>query len=40
VTEVDFPMIETRNGPLDPFFNINTPDDLAAAEKWLEELDP
>jgi molybdopterin-guanine dinucleotide biosynthesis protein A len=31
-------MIETTRGPLDPFFNINTPDDLAQAEQWLKVL--
>lgn len=34
---VDFPPIETRQGPLDPFFNVNTPDDLARANAFLEE---
>lgn len=38
VKEVDFPMAVTRVGLLDPFFNINTPDDLAEAERWLEVL--
>jgi molybdopterin-guanine dinucleotide biosynthesis protein A len=38
VTEVDFPMTVTRVGLLDPFFNINTPDDLSQAERWLEVL--
>ena len=33
---VDFAMIETAIGPLDPFFNINTPDDLATGETWLK----
>lgn len=33
--EVDFPPIETPRGAFDPFFNINTPDDLAEAENWL-----
>ena len=33
--EVTFPTIETPRGAFDPFFNINTPDDLAAAENWL-----
>ena len=32
----DYPNIETPLGPLDPFFNINTPDDLAFARKILE----
>ena len=36
---VDFPMVETTNGPFDPFFNINTPDDLDAAENWLRVLE-
>ena len=36
---VDFPAIGTPQGALDPFFNINTPDDLAAAEGWLRVLE-
>ncbi|WP_455271430.1 molybdenum cofactor guanylyltransferase MobA [Rhizobium herbae] len=35
VAKVDFPMIETVDGPIDPFFNINTPADLEMAERWL-----
>lgn len=38
VTEVDFPLIATPEGAFDPFFNINTPDDAAAGEHWLEVL--
>ncbi|OWV90783.1 molybdenum cofactor guanylyltransferase [Rhizobium sp. R635] len=38
VTEVAFPLHPTRASLLDPFFNINTPDDLAEAERWLEAL--
>ncbi|ACI55325.1 molybdenum cofactor guanylyltransferase MobA [Rhizobium acidisoli] len=38
VTEVTFPLHPTRASLLDPFFNINTPDDLAEAERWLEAL--
>lgn len=34
--EVDFPLVETAIGAYDPFLNINTPEELAAAEKWLE----
>ena len=34
--EVIFPTIETPAGRFDPFLNINTPEELAAAEKWLE----
>ena len=34
--EIDFPMIETVHRPLDPFFNINTPADLALAEDFME----
>ena len=32
---VEFAAVETEIGPLDPFFNINTPADLEAAERWL-----
>ncbi|MDJ1636199.1 molybdenum cofactor guanylyltransferase MobA [Rhizobium rhizogenes] len=39
VRTVDFPTIETAIGPLDPFFNINRPDDLIDAEKWLAALE-
>ncbi|WP_349434623.1 molybdenum cofactor guanylyltransferase MobA [Pararhizobium sp. A13] len=35
MAEVDFPMLETATGPIDPFFNINTPADLETAEHWL-----
>jgi molybdopterin-guanine dinucleotide biosynthesis protein A len=38
VRKVDFQMIETEAGPLDPFFNINRPEDLAEAEQWLKVL--
>jgi len=34
VAEVTFPDVATPAGPLDPFFNANAPDDLAAAEAW------
>lgn len=35
VARVDFAIIETLDGPIDPFFNINTPADLETAERWL-----
>lgn len=35
VAKVEFPMIETVDGPIDPFFNINTPADLETAARWL-----
>ncbi|WP_331374501.1 molybdenum cofactor guanylyltransferase MobA [Sinorhizobium chiapasense] len=35
---VDFPMIATKAGPLDPFFNINTPEELQQAEAWAQRL--
>ena len=35
---VDFPLLATPAGDLDPFFNVNTPDDLATAERFLEAL--
>lgn len=38
-TSVEFPPIETKRGLLDPFFNVNTPDDLALAKAFLEEED-
>ncbi|MBB4195220.1 molybdopterin-guanine dinucleotide biosynthesis protein A [Rhizobium aethiopicum] len=38
VTEVAFPLHPTRASLLDPFFNINTPDDLIEAQRWLEAL--
>ncbi|MGV8936719.1 MAG: molybdenum cofactor guanylyltransferase MobA [Allorhizobium sp.] len=37
---VDFPTIDTAAGPLDPFFNINTPDDLSRAHAFLEGMSP
>lgn len=39
VRRVEFPAIQTAIGPLDPFFNINTPADLAEAEAWLAVLE-
>jgi len=39
VRTVDFATIRTPIGPLDPFFNINTSDDLIAAETWLAALE-
>ncbi|MVA27215.1 molybdenum cofactor guanylyltransferase MobA [Agrobacterium vitis] len=36
--EVEFQAVETKHGPLDPFFNVNSPDDLARAEIYLEAL--
>lgn len=35
VVTVDFPMIEADAGTVDPFFNANTPDDLATLEQLL-----
>ncbi|CVI62090.1 MULTISPECIES: molybdenum cofactor guanylyltransferase MobA [Agrobacterium] len=36
---VAFPPLETAKGSLDPFFNINTPDELALARGYLENLE-
>jgi molybdenum cofactor guanylyltransferase len=36
--EVNFPDIATAIGPLDPFLNVNTPDDLQTAHRYLEAL--
>ncbi|MDX8483135.1 molybdenum cofactor guanylyltransferase MobA [Mesorhizobium sp. VK24D] len=38
--EVEFPMIEAEGQRIDPFFNINTPDDLAEAERVSQSLRP
>ena len=35
---VDFEFVETANGPLDPFFNVNTPEDLQMAHRFAELL--
>ncbi len=35
---VDFPSIELDGRTVDPFFNVNTPEDLALAETILKEL--
>ncbi|OAP42655.1 molybdenum cofactor guanylyltransferase [Sinorhizobium glycinis] len=36
---VDFPITATKAGPLDPFFNVNTPQQLEEAEEWLNRLE-
>ena len=33
---VEFADIETPVGPLDPFFNVNTPEDLQLAHRYVE----
>lgn len=38
-TAVEFPLIPTAAGPLDPFFNINTPEELHRAEAWLHRIE-
>lgn len=40
VRVTEFPTIETPRGPLDPFSNVNTPDDLDLARKMLAEFGP
>jgi molybdenum cofactor guanylyltransferase len=35
---VDFPEIPTGCGPLDPFYNINTPEELAEARRFAEDI--
>lgn len=40
VRVTEFPLVETPLGPLDPFSNVNTPDDLDRARKILAECDP
>ncbi len=34
MARVDFALVESRAGPLDPFFNANRPEDLAEAERF------
>ncbi len=34
---VGYVAVEWPTKPMDPFFNINTPDDLAAAERMLRD---
>lgn len=36
LAEAIFALAETGHGSLDPFFNINTPEQLAIAERWSE----
>lgn len=38
--EVEFPMFAAGGHEIDPFFNINTPDDLAEAEWLLQSISP
>lgn len=38
VKDVDFMTVETSHGPVDPFFNVNTPEDLVEAERILKAL--
>ncbi|MFC3323199.1 molybdenum cofactor guanylyltransferase MobA [Mesorhizobium cantuariense] len=38
--EVDFPVLRSEGQPVDPFFNINEPDDLARAERLLQSMKP
>ncbi|WEZ83275.1 molybdenum cofactor guanylyltransferase MobA [Rhizobium sp. 32-5/1] len=39
MVSVEFPVIETKAGPFDLFYNINTPADHAEAERWLALLE-
>lgn len=38
VRNVDFPVLDTRLGPLDPFFNVNTREDLEHASRLWSDL--
>jgi molybdopterin-guanine dinucleotide biosynthesis protein A len=38
--EVEFPLSALGGSEIDPFFNINTPDDLAVAERLLQSIGP
>jgi molybdopterin-guanine dinucleotide biosynthesis protein A len=37
---VSFPPIESAIGPIDPFFNVNTPDELSKAESYFQSIEP
>ncbi|CCV06935.1 molybdopterin-guanine dinucleotide synthase [Mesorhizobium metallidurans STM 2683] len=38
--EVEFSLLKSGGHQIDPFFNINTPDDLAVAERLLQSIKP
>ena len=38
--EVEFPILQSADHPVDPFFNINEPDDLVRAERLLQSMKP
>ncbi|TGQ73342.1 molybdenum cofactor guanylyltransferase MobA [Mesorhizobium sp. M00.F.Ca.ET.186.01.1.1] len=38
--DVDFPLVEASGQTIDPFFNINLPDDLAEAARLLQSMVP
>ena len=38
--DVEFPIWSSGGHEIDPFFNINTPDDLAEAERLLQSMEP
>ena len=38
--EVEFPLLAAGGQEIDPFFNINTPDDLAEGERLLQSMTP
>lgn len=38
--DVDFPVGQSAGRPVDPFFNINVPDDLAQAARLLQSMTP
>lgn len=38
--DVDFPVPQSTAQPIDPFFNINEPDDLVRAERLLQSMKP
>ncbi|RVD70897.1 MAG: molybdenum cofactor guanylyltransferase MobA [Mesorhizobium sp.] len=39
VVDVEFPMLASGGQQIDPFFNINMPDDLAIAERLLQSIE-
>jgi molybdopterin-guanine dinucleotide biosynthesis protein A len=38
--DVEFPILQSAGQPIDPFFNINEPDDLVRAKRLLQSMKP
>ena len=38
MAKIEFPLIDGPEGPVDPFFNTNRPEDLAEAKRFLRRM--